>query len=104
MCLRSLRLNPTKSIQVSNKMMFEEKDNALVAQLKFKDFVTAFAFMTIVAEMAESRNHHPEWTNVYNKVNIRLTTHDAGNIVTDKDRELASAIESHDGIRALLDG
>ena len=82
--------------------MWREQDDALVAELSFSDFVAAFEFMTIVAELAESLNHHPEWSNVYNRVNIRLTTHDAGNRVTEKDRELASAIESHPVVQQLL--
>ncbi len=72
--------------------MFREQENALVAELTFADFKEAFAFMTDVAALAEEMNHHPEWSNVYNRVSIRLTTHDAGNTITDKDRELASAI------------
>jgi len=73
--------------------MWVEKDNALVANLLFRDFADAFAFMTEVAALAEARNHHPEWHNVYNRLTIRLTTHDAGNTVTDKDRALAAEIE-----------
>lgn len=74
--------------------MWREVDDALVAELEFKDFRDAFAFMTEVARIAEQQGHHPEWSNVYNKVKIRLTTHDAGNRVTDKDRLLADAIAS----------
>ena len=59
----------------------------------FKNFIEAFAFMTGVAILAERMNHHPLWTNVYNKVKIQLNTHDAGDIVTDKDRKLAKAID-----------
>lgn len=59
----------------------------------FGDFVEAFAFMTKVALLAEKTNHHPDWSNVYNKVIIKLSTHDAGNQVTDKDRKLAAAID-----------
>lgn len=70
-----------------------EKDNALVRQFEFGDFSEAFAFMTRVAILAEKLNHHPEWTNVYNRVTIKLSTHDAGNVVTEKDRQLASAID-----------
>jgi len=72
--------------------MWEEIDNALYATLEFNDFVEAFGFMTSVAMLAEKQNHHPEWTNVYNKVTIKLTTHDAGNTVTAKDRKLAASI------------
>lgn len=74
--------------------MWIEKDNELIGNFKFSDFVEAFAFMTQVALVAEKMNHHPNWTNVYNRLEIRLTTHDAGDVVTTKDRELASIIES----------
>lgn len=73
--------------------MWTEKENALHASLKFNDFIEAFGFMTSVAIISEKMNHHPEWSNVYNTVNIKLTTHDAGNTVTEKDRKLAEAIE-----------
>lgn len=75
-------------------MQWEEKDNALTAEFKFDDFVSAFAFMSGVALHAEKMNHHPEWSNVYNKVNVRLTTHDAGNTVTEKDKKLSEIISN----------
>ena len=73
--------------------MWKETDNKLVRTFEFKDFVEAFAFMTKVAFFAEKKNHHPTWTNTYNTVSIELTTHDAGNTVTDKDRDLAKQID-----------
>lgn len=73
--------------------MWKVENNQLIALFEFADFKDAFAFMTQVALVAEKMNHHPEWTNVYNRVEIRLTTHDAGNTVTDKDRSLAAEIE-----------
>lgn len=73
--------------------MWEEKDNKLVKEFSFNDFQEAFAFMTRVAFLAEAHNHHPNWSNVYNQVRIELTTHDAGNIVTEKDRKLAQEID-----------
>jgi 4a-hydroxytetrahydrobiopterin dehydratase len=73
--------------------MWEEKDNKLVKTFKFKDFSEAFAFMTRVAMLAEQHKHHPFWTNVWNTVTIELNTHDVGNIVTEKDRKLAAAID-----------
>ncbi|MBP6235489.1 MAG: 4a-hydroxytetrahydrobiopterin dehydratase [Saprospiraceae bacterium] len=73
-------------------MQWNEENNELDAQLKFKDFKEAFAFMTEVAIIAEKMNHHPTWSNTYNKVEIRLSTHDAGNTITDKDRKLAESI------------
>jgi len=83
--------------------MWREQDNFLIADLVFADFVSAFAFMSLVAELAEAHGHHPEWSNVYNRVQIKLTTHDAGHQVTDKDRLLARAIETHPGVIAILD-
>ena len=65
----------------------------LSRDLRFRDFVEAFGFMTQVALLAESRNHHPNWSNVYNRVSIELTTHDLGGI-SDLDGELASAINA----------
>ncbi len=73
--------------------MWTEKDNRLQKTFKFKDFTQAFAFMTEVAFLAEKMNHHPDWRNVYNTVEINLSTHDAGNKVTEKDRQLAEAID-----------
>ena len=73
--------------------MWTEKNNQLQKSFQFKDFVSAFAFMTRVAFAAEKMNHHPNWTNVWNKVDISLSTHDAGDIVTEKDRKLAEAID-----------
>ncbi|MFD0861531.1 4a-hydroxytetrahydrobiopterin dehydratase [Sungkyunkwania multivorans] len=71
---------------------WEYRDNAIETSLEFKDFKDAFTVMTRIAFEAESQNHHPEWSNVYNNVSIRLSTHDAGG-VTKKDFELARAIE-----------
>jgi 4a-hydroxytetrahydrobiopterin dehydratase len=73
--------------------MWEEKNNQLQRTFQFKDFVHAFTFMTRIAFIAEKMNHHPNWSNVWNSVSISLNTHDAGNIVTDKDRKLADAID-----------
>ena len=73
--------------------MWKEESNQLYKRFCFKDFIEAFSFMTKVAFLAEKMNHHPRWTNVYNTVEIWLTTHDAGNIVTSKDQELAAQID-----------
>jgi 4a-hydroxytetrahydrobiopterin dehydratase len=73
--------------------MWKEENNTLYKKFEFANFSAAFAFMTRVAIEAEKMDHHPLWTNVYNKVEIWLSTHDAGNIVTDKDRELAERID-----------
>ena len=74
--------------------MWKEADNKLYKKFEFKDFSEAFAFMTRVALAAEKMDHHPLWTNVYNKVEIWLNTHDAGDVVTDKDRKLAKLIDA----------
>lgn len=74
--------------------MWTEQNNKLTAEFQFENFVQAFAFMTEVAFHAEQQGHHPEWTNVYNRVSFALSTHDAGNVVTDKDRKLAKAIDA----------
>jgi len=73
--------------------MWKEENDYLYRSFKFKDFLEAFAFMTKVALIAEKHNHHPRWSNVYNEVEIMLNTHDEGDIVTDKDRRLASDID-----------
>jgi len=74
--------------------MWKEDNNTLYKKFTFKNFSEAFAFMTRVAIEAEKMGHHPLWTNVYNKVEIWLNTHDAGDIVTDKDRMLAKKIDA----------
>ena len=73
---------------------WEEKDNKLYRKFSFKNFNEAFGFMTRVALEAEKMDHHPLWTNVYNTVEMWLSTHDAGDIVTDKDRKLAKKIDA----------
>ncbi len=67
-------------------------DGALERSFKFKDFSEAFAFMTRVALIAEKQGHHPTWTNTYDTLVVRLSTHDSGDVVTDKDHRLAAAI------------
>ena len=74
--------------------MWIEENNQLKRTFKFKDFIEAFAFMSKVAILSEKQNHHPNWSNVYNTVEICLCTHDAGNVVTEKDRKLAAAIDA----------
>jgi 4a-hydroxytetrahydrobiopterin dehydratase len=74
-------------------MEWQNENNKLKKTFVFKDFVEAFSFMTKVALLAEKMDHHPYWVNVYNKVTIELNTHDAGDIVTEKDHTLASAID-----------
>jgi 4a-hydroxytetrahydrobiopterin dehydratase len=73
--------------------MWEEKENKLVKHFKFKDFKAALKFINQVGDLSETQNHHPEIFNVYNKVSLSLTTHDAGNTITEKDYALAKSID-----------
>lgn len=73
--------------------MWLEQNNKLYHSFLFKDFAAAFSFMTQVAALAEKHNHHPTWSNTYNKVEIWLSTHDAGDVVTQKDEDLAEEID-----------
>lgn len=76
-----------------HKNMWEQKNNKLIREFTFEDFSQAFAFMSEVAIAAEKQNHHPEWRNVWNTVHIELSTHDAGDIVTEKDHRLSEKID-----------
>ncbi len=71
---------------------WSDENNSLYRKFEFKDFSEAFAFMVRVAIEAERINHHPKWTNVYNTIEVWLSTHDAGNIITGKDVKLAEKI------------
>ncbi|WP_236979366.1 4a-hydroxytetrahydrobiopterin dehydratase [Membranihabitans maritimus] len=73
-------------------MKWKEEDNTLQATFEFSDFVEAFGFMSQVAIIAEKMNHHPNWSNVYNTVTFHLSTHDAGDVVTEKDLTLSKEI------------
>ena len=74
-------------------MEWKEEDNRLKKTFEFEDFVEAFGFMSSVAIIAEKMDHHPNWSNVYNTVSFELNTHDAGDVVTEKDWKLAKAID-----------
>ena len=74
--------------------MWQEENNQLYKKFVFKTFVDAFAFMTKVAMISEKMDHHPKWTNVYNTVEVWLSTHDAGNVVTEKDKKLSALIDA----------
>jgi len=74
---------------------WKETEEKLERKFEFEDFQTAFAFMTKLALYAEKANHHPTWTNTYNEVNIKLSTHDAGDTVTDKDRKFATVADEY---------
>ncbi len=78
----------------SSCAMWQHTDNRLYRKFQFANFSEAFAFMTRVALEAEKMNHHPLWTNVWNSVEIWLSTHDAGDVVTEKDQELARRIDA----------
>ena len=73
--------------------MWQTQNNQLYRKFEFQDFQTAFAFMTRVAALAETLKHHPTWSNTYNVVEIWLCTHDARNMITEKDWELARGID-----------
>jgi 4a-hydroxytetrahydrobiopterin dehydratase len=73
--------------------MWPEKDKKLYREFKFDNFKEAFDFMAKVAAVADKMDHHPTWTNNYNKVEIWLSTHSAGDKITDKDRQLAEEID-----------
>ena len=74
-------------------MSWIEENNKLTQTFTFKDFKQAWAFMNKVAIIVDIAEHHPNWSNVYNKVTIELFTHDKGNTVTEKDRKLAAEID-----------
>ena len=74
--------------------MWKEENDKLYRKFQFKNFNEAFAFMTRVALEAEKMDHHPEWKNVYNTVEIWLSTHDAGDVVTEKDKKLSKKIDA----------
>jgi 4a-hydroxytetrahydrobiopterin dehydratase len=71
---------------------WKEENNKLKAEFEFSNFIEAFAFMTKVAIHAEKLNHHPTMTNTYNRVSFELSTHDAGDVVTELDHKLAGRI------------
>jgi 4a-hydroxytetrahydrobiopterin dehydratase len=73
--------------------MWKEENSQLQRSFEFKDFVAAFAFMTKVAFAAEKMGHHPNWSNVYNKVDIKLFTHEAKDSITEKDVKLSKEID-----------
>ena len=73
--------------------MWKEENNQLQRSFEFNDFVAAFAFMTKVAFAAEKMGHHPNWSNVYNKVDIKLFTHEAKDSITEKDVKLSKEID-----------
>lgn len=81
-----------KALERLNGWIYDEASEAISHEFKFKDFSEAFAFMTRVALLAQAAEHHPEWSNAYNKVSITLTTHDAGGL-TAKDLALAQGID-----------
>nr|WP_262886283.1 4a-hydroxytetrahydrobiopterin dehydratase [Sediminibacterium roseum] len=81
-------------LNLNSHPMWTEQNNKLYRKFTFKDFSEAFAFMTRVALAAEKMDHHPSWTNTWNTVEISLSTHDAGDVVTGKDRELAKKIDA----------
>jgi 4a-hydroxytetrahydrobiopterin dehydratase len=80
--------------QYDEKWIIKDSGKNVKKEFKFKSFIEAFSFMTKIAIYAEKKDHHPEWSNVYNRVEICLTTHDAGGL-TEKDIDLIEFIESN---------
>lgn len=74
--------------------MWQEENNQLIRQFEFDNFIDTFSFMTKVAMLAEKAQHHPTWENTYNKLTIKLSTHDAGDVVTKKDKDFAAQIDA----------
>ena len=74
-------------------MHWVNENNVLQKTFSFPDFESAMHFMQVAAKTISDQNHHPEWTNIYNKVSINLTTHDAANTITEKDEMLAVALD-----------
>ena len=91
--LNERKFTPDSASQGSGKV-WEEANNKLYKKFQFKNFSEAFSFMTRVALVAEKKDHHPEWKNIWNTVEVWLSTHDAGDIVTEKDRKLADKIDA----------
>ncbi len=83
-----------KIMDSSIQNQWQETTEGLYKKIIFKNFVEAFSFMTKVALLAEKYNHHPTWKNSYKTVEIWLITHDAGNIITEKDRKLSLEIDA----------
>ncbi|HKK10394.1 MAG TPA: 4a-hydroxytetrahydrobiopterin dehydratase [Bacteroidales bacterium] len=81
-------------LKTKRKNMWKEENNQLIRQFEFDNFIDAFSFMTKVAMLAEKAQHHPTWENTYNKLTIKLSTHDAGDVVTKKDKDLAAQIDA----------
>ncbi len=79
---------------MENEKEWAEINGALNKTFVFADFDEAWSFMEKVSVLVKQADHHPKWTNIYNKVSFELSTHDAGNVVTDKDRNLSKEIDS----------
>jgi len=73
---------------------WKEENHKLTKTFVFKSFADAIAWMVKASFAIEKLDHHPEWSNIYNKVHVTLTTHDAGNTITEKDRKLAKILDS----------
>jgi 4a-hydroxytetrahydrobiopterin dehydratase len=87
-------MTTTNEIPTGWSLKQDGNNSSLERNLSFNDFRTAFSTMTKIADLAEAQAHHPWWSNVYNKIEIKLSTHDAGNVVTEKDHRLALAINA----------
>jgi 4a-hydroxytetrahydrobiopterin dehydratase len=95
--LMAKKLDPASRAQALKELAAWQEvkgRDAIARKFEFKDFNQAFAFMTRVALLAEKMDHHPEWSNVYNKLEVTLSTHDAGG-VTENDVKMAKAMDAY---------
>ncbi len=90
------------SAQLRSLDGWEHRDDTLCKRYVFASFSTALGFMQAAASQIDAVDHHPEWTNVYNTVDVRLRTHSAGNRVTAKDFVVASILDQHSGAAGLV--
>ena len=90
------RIGAAEAVKTLDGWRVDERRDAIVKTFKFKDFNAAFGFMSRVALLAEKMDHHPEWSNVYSRVEVLLTTHDAGG-VTERDVKMARFMDEAAG-------
>lgn len=82
------------SVSLIDMQNWEDQNNKLTKTFEFQSFEEAIEFMVRASEVISQMDHHPEWTNVYNRVMVSLCTHDAGNVITQKDHDLAAALDA----------
>ncbi|MFZ9631835.1 MAG: 4a-hydroxytetrahydrobiopterin dehydratase [Bacteroidia bacterium] len=82
------------SVSLIDMQNWEAQNNKLTKTFEFQSFEEAIEFMVRASKVISQMDHHPEWTNVYNRVMVSLCTHDAGNVITQKDHDLAAALDA----------